>query len=70
MSDFIVYKKLPCKHTSEDTLGDPPSLTCVRQEYDLVEVDLEEAIIEILCSNGEPRLANIIRQTAEPIRFA
>lgn len=66
MSDYIVYKKVPCEHTAE-LYYESSNLRCMNQEYDLQEVDLADAIRELL--GGNSKLARIIRQVAEPVRF-
>lgn len=61
MSDYIVKKKISCEHPPNRGFAtyEANCWTCFDKGFILVEVDLEEAIIELLQNNS-----------VEPIRYA
>lgn len=63
MSDYIVYKKVECPRCKSI-----PSMChiCGSLGYTLEQVDLEQAVIEVLIKslNQNSRLSRLIRQTS------
>lgn len=69
MSDYIVYKKTKCWRCCER----PPYEcgTCKSSGFILEEIDLEEAVIEVLVKSLQQhsRLSRLIRQTSREVMY-